>query len=191
LWIPAYAGMTNEQVEYFMEALSNFLTQMGAQFQVILILAISFIILVLVLNKLLFKPLIKFVDSRSTEIKDTYNKIELDKKEISRLSEEYQNKLNQIEKEAYQKIQAAIKEGLTEKTQIISESHLQADSILRKAKEELELEKRKAMREMRQEVINLSISAAERVIKEKLNEQSNSRIVAEFLEEMDKKEVNR
>lgn len=169
-----------------MESLTKFLEQMGAQYQVILILAASFIILVVLLNKFLFKPLTKYVDSRRDEIQNVYTKIDSDKKEIARLSDEYQNRLNQIEKEAYQKIQLAIKEGLTAKTQIISESHLQADNVLRRAKEELEIEKKKAMKEMRQEVISLSIAAAEKVIRKKLDEQTNSKIVAEFLDEIDK-----
>jgi len=169
-----------------MESLTNFLEQMGAQYQVILILAISFIILVVLLNKLLFKPLTKYVDNRRDEIQNTFTKIEADKKEIARLSEEYQNRLNQIEREGYQKIQAAIKEGLAAKSTIISESHLQADNILRKAKEELEIEKKKTLKEMRQEIISLSITAAEKVIRQKLDEQTNSRIVSEFLNEIDK-----
>jgi F-type H+-transporting ATPase subunit b len=159
---------------------------MGAQYQVIIILAVSFVVLVVLLNRFLFKPITKYVDNRRDEIQNVYTKIDTDKKEIVRLSEEYQNKLNQIEKEAYQKIQAAIKEGLAAKTQIISESHLQADNVLRRAKEELEIEKKKAMKEMRQEIISLSIAAAEKVIKQKLDEPANSRIVADFLEEIDK-----
>ena len=159
---------------------------MGAQYQVIVILAISFIILVILLNKFLFKPLTKYVDSRRDEIKDVFDKIDSDKKEIAKLSEEYQNKLNQIEKEGYQKIQAAIKEGLVQKSQIISESHLQADNILRKAKEELELEKKKAMKELRTEIISISVAAAEKIIRQKLDETTNSRIVSDFLEEINK-----
>lgn len=169
-----------------MESLTKFLEQMGAQYQVILILAASFIILVVVLNKLLFKPLTKYVDSRRDEIQNVYTKIDSDKKEIARLSDEYQNRLNQIEREGYQKIQSAIKEGLAAKSTIISESHLQADNILRKAREELELEKKKAMKELRNEIISLSIAAAEKVISKKLDEQTNSKIVSEFLEEIDK-----
>jgi F-type H+-transporting ATPase subunit b len=169
-----------------MESLTKFLEQMGAQYEVILILAASFVILVIILNKYLFKPLTKYVDNRRDEIANVLSKIETDKKEIAKLSEEYQNRLNQIEREGYQKIQVAIKEGLAAKSAIISESHLQADNILRKTREELELEKKKAMKELRSEIISLSITAAEKVIHKELDEQTNSKIVSEFLEEIDK-----
>jgi len=168
------------------DAIKNLLASLGAQGEVIALLAVNFIILVLILNKFLFKPVLKHLDSRKKEIEDAFDKIERDKKQIGQLSEEYQNKISRIEKEAYQKIQSAIKEGLTAKTEIISEAHLQADNVLRKAKEEIELEKDKVMKEMRREIISLSISAAEKIIHKEMDDKSNSRIVSEFLEEIDK-----
>ncbi|MFH1231208.1 MAG: F0F1 ATP synthase subunit B [Planctomycetota bacterium] len=168
------------------EAIKNLFTSLGAQGEVIILLAVNFIILVLILNKFLFKRVLQHLDNRKNEIENTFDKIEHDKQHIAQLTEEYQNKLNQIEREGYQKIQAAIKEGLAAKSTIVSESHLQADNILRKAREELELEKKKAMKELRSEIISLSITAAEKVIRKELDEQTNSKIVSEFLEEIDK-----
>ncbi|MEW6027124.1 MAG: F0F1 ATP synthase subunit B [Planctomycetota bacterium] len=168
------------------DALKNLLESLGAQGQVIILLSVNFIILVLILNKFLFKRVLTHLDTRKKEIEDTFGKIEQDKKHIAQLSDEYQAKLSQIEKEAYQKIQAAVKEGLSAKTEIISEAHLQADNVLRKAKDEIELEKDKVMKEMRQEIISLSITAAEKIIRKELDEKSNSRIVSEFLEEIEK-----
>ncbi|HLD36863.1 MAG TPA: F0F1 ATP synthase subunit B [Planctomycetota bacterium] len=169
-----------------MEAIKNLFSALGGQIQVIILLSVNFIILVLILNKFLFKRVLTHIDNRKKEIEGTFDKIEQDKKHITQLSEEYQNKISQIEKEAYQKIQSAVKEGLTAKTEIISEAHLQADNVLRKAKEEIGLEKNKAMKEMRQEIISLSISAAEKIIRKEMDEKSNSKIVSEFLEEIDK-----
>ncbi|MDI6733246.1 MAG: F0F1 ATP synthase subunit B [Planctomycetota bacterium] len=166
--------------------MKDLFTALGAQGEVILLLVINFIILFLILKKFLFGRVLEHLDNRRKEIQDTFSKIEEDKKQIARLSEEYQNKLQSIEREGYQKIQDAIKEGLSAKAQIISESHLQTDNILRKAREELELEKKKAMKELRNEIISLSISAAEKVISKQLDGETNSKIVSEFLQEVDK-----
>lgn len=160
---------------------------MGGQLQVILILVINFIILFLVLKKFLFTRVLEHLDSRKKEIEGTFDKIEKDKTEITRLSQEYQNKLSQIEKESYQKIQEAVKEGLSAKTDIISEAHLQSDNILRKAKEEIEMEKQKALKELRNEIASLAIHAAERVIEKELDEKTNIKIVSSFLDEIEQK----
>ncbi|MFH1226756.1 MAG: F0F1 ATP synthase subunit B, partial [Planctomycetota bacterium] len=174
-----------------MQALSNFFNAMGGQVQVIVLLVINFIILFLVLKKFLFGRVLEHLDNRKKEIEGTFDKIELDKKEITRLTDEYQAKLSQIEKESYQKIQAAIKEGLSAKTGIISEAHLHSDNIIRKAKDEIELEKTKALKELRNEVASLAIQVAEKVIEKELDEKSNTRLVASFLDEIDQKSLNK
>ena len=173
-------------IENLIQAFKNFFAAMGGNVQVIIILTINFIILFVILKKFLFGRVLQHLDNRKKEIEGTFDKIEQDKKHITQLTDEYQAKLSQIEKEAYQKIQSAVKEGLTAKTEIISEAHLQADNVLRKAKDEIGLEKNKAMKEMRQEIITLAISAAEKIISKELDEKTNSRVVSEFLEEIDK-----
>ncbi|MFA5794218.1 MAG: F0F1 ATP synthase subunit B [Candidatus Brocadiia bacterium] len=174
-----------------MQALSNFFNAMGGQIQVIILLVINFIILFLVLKKFLFSRILEHLDNRKKEIEGTFDKIELDKKEISRLTDEYQAKLNQIEKESYQKIQAAIKEGLSAKTGIISEAHLQSDNIIRKAKDEIDQEKTKAIKELRNEIASLAIQAAEKVIDKELDEKTNTRLVASFLDELGQKPLGK
>lgn len=158
---------------------------MGGNLQVILILVINFIILFVVLKKALFSRVMQHLDSRKKEIDDTFNKIDLDKKEIARLSEEYQSRIVQIEKEAYQKIQSAIKEGLNAKTGIISEAHSQANNVLRKAKVEIDHEKKKALTELKNEMVTLVIAAASRVIEEKMDEKIHAKLVEKFINDLE------
>jgi F-type H+-transporting ATPase subunit b len=169
-----------------MDVLKEFLETLGLEPKLILVLGISFLVLVIFLNKFLFKPLLKHLDARHQEIKGTFNKIELDKQEIARLSDEYKNRISQIEREAYQKIQEAVKEGLQAKTEIISEAHAQADKVLRKAKEEIELEKQKAIVELRNEMVTLALSAAGKVIEKEMDETTHRKLVENFLGELDK-----
>jgi len=165
--------------------METFLQQLGAQFEVILILALSFIILVLILSKFLFKPIIGYLDQRNNEIKHTFDEIEKGKGDITALKDKYEQQLSSIEKAAYEKTQAAIKEGLALKTEIVSEAHSQADIILRKASGEIEMEKKKAIAELKTEIVNLSLEAAGRVIEKKMDETANQKIVEQFLYELD------
>lgn len=169
-----------------MEILKEFIEALGLEPKLILVLGISFIILVILLNKFLFKPLMKHLDDRSREIKGTFDKIELDKKEIAQMSEEYKAKLAQIEREAYEKVQASIKEGLAAKTELISEAHAQADNVLRKAKTEIELEKQKAIVGLRNEMVNLALNAAGKLIEKEMNETTHRKLVENFLVRLDK-----
>lgn len=165
--------------------METFLEIMGANWQTIAILALSFIILVFILSKFLFKPLLKYIDERNNEIKKTYEGIEKSKEEITQLKDKYQAELSEIEKKAYDKMQAAIKEGLALKSDIISEAHSQADNVLRKAAQEIDVEKKKALAELKGEIVNLSIMAAGRVIEQKMDEAANNKIVERFLDEIE------
>jgi len=164
--------------------MDSFFKMMGASAETIFILAVSFIILVLLLNKFLFKPLLKYLDERSKGIKETYEKIEVTKGDLKRLGEEYQAKLAQIEKTAYEKVQAAVKEGLVAKAEIVSTAHAQADKVIRKATEEIELEKQKALVEVKKEVVNLSIAIAGKVIEQKMDEAIQHQLAEKFFEEL-------
>lgn len=172
-----------------METLQNFLDALGFNLETFCILAISFIVLVLLLNKVLFKPLMKYLDERNKGIKDTFVQIETKQQEIARLGDKYQQRLSQIEKTAYERVQTAIKEGLTTKSEIISEAHAQADKVLRKATEEIDLEKNKALVELKQEVIKLSIATASKVIEQKMDDATHHKLVERALGELEEKKL--
>jgi F-type H+-transporting ATPase subunit b len=164
--------------------MDTFLQMMGAQWQVILILTISFILLILILSKLLFKPLMKYLDERNNEIKETYLGIEKSKEEISRLKDEYQAELKKIEKTAYDKMQEAIKEGLSAKAEIISEAHSQADRVLKKATEEIAQETKKALVELKKEVVTLSFQTTAKIIGAAMDEKTHHQLAEKFMEEL-------
>lgn len=172
-----------------METLKNFLDAMGFQLDTFIILSVSFIVVVLILKKIFFKPIMGHIDQRSKTIKETFDQIETKQQEIARLGQEYQERLSQIEKTSYEKVQAAIKEGLSAKSEIISEAHAQADKVLRKATEEINLEKNKALVELKQEVIKLSIATASKVIEQKMDDATHHKLVEKALGELEKKKL--
>lgn len=166
--------------------METFIKALGVQAEVILILAISFIILVVLLRKFLFRPLMGYLDRRNQEIQNTYTRIEEGQKELTRLKEQYQSELARIEKTAYEKIQEAIKQGLSAKMEIISEAHTQADKILRRATAEIEQEKLKAMVELKKEIVNLSLETTRKIIGQSMDETTHRELVDKFLMDLDK-----
>lgn len=168
-----------------MEVLKKFLDMLGAQGESILIIAISFLILVWILNKFLFKPLMAHMDARSKEIEGTFKKIDADRAEIERLMAEYQNRMAKIEKEAYDAMQAAIKEGIAAKTEIIDQAHAASAQIIAKAQAEIQLEKEKALVELRSEIVNLALAAAEKVVARRMDESIHADLVRKFLDEVE------
>lgn len=167
--------------------MDTFLQMMGAQWQVILILAISFIVLVLVLSKVLFKPLLKYLDERNNEIKETYRGIDETKKGIQEAWDKYEAELQKIEKTAYDKMQEAIKEGLAEKARLISEAHAKEAEAVKEGKEEIEQERIKALVELKKEVINLSFRTTAKVIGKTMDENTHHQLAEKFIDELSDK----
>lgn len=158
--------------------------QLGINPKVLIVQIIAFVLLFWVLKKFLFGRIAEHLQSRSDEIKNTYAKIEAGKVEIERLTKEYQDKLANIEKEAYAKFQEAAKKGVELKNEILQQAQEQSRKELEKARAEIEREKEKAKLELRQEVVRLSLAVAEKLVDATMDEKTNAKLVDKFLNEV-------
>lgn len=165
------------------------LDQLGINLKVLVVQIVAFILLFWILKKFLFGRIVGHLQSRSDEIKNTFAKIEADKTEIERLTKEYQDKLANIEKEAYAKFQEAAKKGVELKNEILQQAQQQAQKELEKARAEIEREKDKAKLELRQEVVKLSLIIAEKLVDATMDEKTNSKLVEKFLNEVSQVET--
>lgn len=163
-----------------MEALKS----LGVDFRLILVQGIGFIILFLLLKKFLFGRISGLIKSREEEIRDRYAKSEEEKSEAARLREEYEKKISGIESEAEKRIQASVKEAKEISQGIIQETRKEAEKIKKKAESEIEQQKRIALAEIRNEVINLSILSASKIMAERIDPNIAERLVDDAIKEI-------
>lgn len=156
---------------------------MNLEIQQILTQAIGFLVLLFILKKIAWKPLLSLLDERREKISSEFQSIERTKSELSRLEQEYKARLAEIDAQARQKIQEAISEGQKIAVDVQEKAREEAKNILNKAKDNIELEIAKARVELRNQVVSLAIRAAEKVIKEELSDERHKRLVNEFIDE--------
>ena len=156
---------------------------MNLEIQQILTQAIGFLVLLFILKKIAWKPLLSLLDERREKISSEFRNIERTKSELSRLEQDYKARLAEIEAQARQKIQEAIAEGQRIAVEVQEKAREEGKNILNKAKDNIELEVAKARVELRNQVASLAIRAAEKVIKEELSEERHKRLVNEFIDE--------
>ncbi len=156
---------------------------MNLEIQQILTQAIGFLVLLFILKKIAWKPLLSLLDERREKITSEFQTIERTKSELSRLEQDYKARLAEIDAQARQKIQEAISEGQRIAVDVQEKAREEAKNILNKAKENIELEVAKARVELRNQVASLAIKAAEKVIREELSEERHKRLVTEFIDE--------
>jgi len=156
---------------------------LNLEIQQILTQALGFLVLLFILKKIAWKPLLSLLDERREKILSEFQSIERTKSELSRLEQEYKARLAEIDAQARQKIQEAIAEGHQIAVDVQEKAREEAKNILNKAKDNIDLEIAKARVELRNQVVSLAISAAEKVIKEELSDERHKRLVNEFIDE--------
>ena len=159
---------------------------MNLSIQEILTQAVAFILLVWVLKKMAWKPLLSLLEERRRKIQASFEEIELTKKELEKLKADYERAHSHIEEEARQKLQQAIDEGKRVSRELQESSRREARTVLEKAKEDIALEIAKAKITLRNEIADLTLQATERLIQEKLDETKDKEIVLNFIEDLEK-----
>ena len=128
----------------------------------------------------------KKMQDRADLIKNTIEAAEKQKIDVEKLKLDYENQLETIEKKYQEKIREATKEGSEIKNSIVLQAREEAKVLLEKTKEKLGIEKEKMLKEMRLEVAGLGIKIAEKVIKESVNKETQDRIIADIVKEVER-----
>ena len=142
---------------------------------------ITFLILLGLLSKFAWKPLLHALEKRENEIAQSLEDAEKARKELDRLTSEG----NEIIAKARSEAQAIIGEGKKAADQLKESTLLKAKEMaaanLDDAKEQIKMEKEKAITEIKGEVVGLSLSIAEKLVKKNLNEEDNKSLINESL----------
>ena len=149
--------------------------------------ALSFLLLLWVLKRFAWRPLLAVLDERRARIERDLRDAALQKEEMSRLQEEYRKRLAVIEDEAREKIQQAVLEGKRVGLEIQDQARTQARAIIAKAQETVELELAKAKVTLRDQVAEMAVGAVERILREKLDAQADRRLVEAALDELEQR----
>lgn len=147
---------------------------------------VSFLLLLFLLRVFAWKRLLKFLDARKERIANEFKQIEDTKQELASLKSDFQAKLTSIDELAAQKIQEAVSEGRKVTDEMRKKAHEQAQDIIENAQQNIRYELGKAKEELKDKIIDLTISATENIIQEKFTEKDDKKIIQEFLDKIDK-----
>jgi F-type H+-transporting ATPase subunit b len=130
---------------------------------------ILFVVLVLLLKKFAWKPILDAVEKRESGIEDALKSAELAKLEMQNLQADNQKLLQEAraERESMLKDARDIKNKMIEDAK--NEAQDQANKIIEQAQVAIEGEKKAAIAELKSQVANLSIEIAEKVMREELS----------------------
>ncbi len=145
--------------------------------------ALGFVILVLILRATAWKPLIGLLEDRRTKIAGEFAAAADKKREADALKAQYDQELKGIEAQARKLKNQEIAEGQRVAAEIKAQAHADATARLQRAGEEIVHEREKAREVLKEQMADLSIRAAERLLREKLDGPGQRKLVETFIEE--------
>lgn len=145
----------------------------------IIVQIIGFLVMLWIMKKYAWQPLLDVMTARRRAIQEEFDAISAAKAEAMQLKELYQDKLKGIDIEARKKIQESHKMGM----KIQEDAHAAAKDIVHKAKIEITGEILKAKSHLKNDIVDLVVHATEKMLSEKLDAQSQKRLIESFIEE--------
>lgn len=136
----------------------------------------------ILLARYLFRPVFEILDARAQEVKSNYDAARAERARAEELRADYQSHLDRVDVEARALMQKAVQEAQETKDFILSEARARSAETIERGHEQLAREKEKALAELREEVVGISIAAAGKVIEQSLDEELHRRLVSDFIE---------
>ena len=156
----------------------------GVNFFTLIFAWANLLILYLVLRKILFRPIKGMIDSRQKEIDDMYESAEKDKSAAEAMRKDYEERLGNAAEESEQMLRDAQRRALLKEEEILKEAAEQARRTKERAEEQIALEKRQAMNDIKDEVSAIAIQIAEAVVARDVAAEEHAELIDGFIAEM-------
>lgn len=150
---------------------------------------INFLILVAILAKFAYKPLMKALADRKAHIAASIEAAEKDKLSAQNLKQQYEEQLVHARFEAQAIVDKATKLAEQTREEIIADAKAEQARILKAAQEEIVREREQALAEVRAEVVSISLAAASKIIGQNLDVNANAKLVSDFIDKLDKQKI--
>ncbi|HJP70776.1 MAG TPA: F0F1 ATP synthase subunit B [Candidatus Limnocylindria bacterium] len=142
---------------------------------------VNFLILLYLLNRFLFKPVLARLDERSSKISKGLEDAETAARDRELARAEREAAVSEARKEAAEMLANANKIATDTRNEILSQAKADAEKVTERAREEITAEKDRAMSQLRAQVADLALDAASKLVRAEMNTATHRRLVEEFL----------
>lgn len=141
-------------------------------------------LLFFLMYKLAWKPVKKILDERSKFEQQKLSEAAALKEENEKIHEQAKDIISDANRSAEAIVKDAREEGQTIKNELIEEGKKQSAQLLENARHDMELQRTKMMEEMRSEIVDTAISAAEKVLESKIDSDAEKQSISSFVKEV-------
>ncbi len=147
---------------------------------------LNFLILVVILRLVAYKPVLKMLKAREDKIAKSINAAEADEQKAKQLLEDYKKQLADARIQAQEIVDKANKRAQEEHDATIAETKREIEQLRKAAKEDIAREREIAVQQLRGEMVSLSMQAASKIVAVNMDDKANEKLVSDFINKLDK-----
>ena len=145
----------------------------------------TFLLLLALLAKFAWKPLLAFLATREETIKTSLENAQTAKRELERLQQESAQIIRKAHGEAESIVSRSWSDAEKVREEMKQKAKSEADAIVKESQRQIELETGRALRQIRSEVADLSIAIASKVIQRNVSREDNNRLIEDTLKQIE------
>ena len=144
---------------------------------------INVAILTVILSYFLYKPVIKFLNSRTERIRNEIDATRNDRNEALELKEQYEAQLAVIDNEREEVLHQAYRKAMEKSDQMLFDAKREAELVLERLLQEFETEKKSQQDEVKRQIVDLSVLLAGRIVEINTDRMAHDRLFDEAIAE--------
>jgi F-type H+-transporting ATPase subunit b len=145
--------------------------------------AVAFGLLVFLLRRFLYKPTLAAIDERAARVRRGMEDAERARRRAEDAQQEFDQVITEARRRGQETVGEAARAGEKVREEIIEQARQDAARIVQDGRQQVEIEQRQALASVRNDIVDLSIEAARRVLQQELDEKKQRRLVEQFLSE--------
>jgi len=146
--------------------------------------AITFILLIGVLSKYAFGPIVKMLDERERSIRSAIDQAKKEREEAEKLLAQQKESLLKAQRDAAELAKRNQQDMEAFRQQLTAQARKEAADLVATARTTIQEEKSKAVAQLRAEVADLAVAAASRIVKSSLDEKAQRQLVDEYIKDL-------
>jgi len=145
---------------------------------------VNFVLLLIILRMFLYKPIVGMLDRRREKIKTDLQEAEQARSQAETAKQEYEKQLEEAREERRSILAQATEQAEKMREEILTKARAEAQELVTKTQDEMEYQRRQALLGAQDQMVDLAIAAAAKVVGESLDEQAHRRLIQGFIAEV-------
>ena len=146
---------------------------------------LTFLVLVTLLAKFAWRPLLQALDSRQELIRKSLDDAQQARQELERLQHESSQIIRQARVDAEAVVAQSRSDAARLREELRQKAKAEAEGIVRNAERQIQLETQRALQQIRHEAVDLSVMIASKILRRNLTKEDNEKLIEEALKQVE------